>query len=197
MSQRITLNKFAEVLGGITPAPTEDSADGALFIGQSEVGSGGTQLLRRVDLHSDEDLGEPIILRAGDLVLASRDSRRRVLLVTESTDGAVLGRECLAVRLEGSWRPVTPTFLMAWMKTDDFRRQADTLVTGSTMPRLTKRSLASIEVPLMNANRQALLTALSEKFEVTTTALRTTLAHVEELESIELELAFVEDTDDE
>jgi hypothetical protein len=78
------------------------------------------------------------------------------------------------------------------MKTEDFRRQADTLATGFTMPRLTQRSLASMEIPLLSAQRQALVVALSEKFEATTMALRTTLAQVEELESVELELAFVE-----
>ncbi len=193
MSQRIPLNKFATVLRGATPAPKEDSVEGTPFIGQSEVGHGGAQPLRRVDLQSVDDFAEPTYLHANDLVVASMDSKRRVLMVTESTEGAVLGRECLAVRLEASWRPISASYLYAWMKTDDFHRQADSMATGVTMPRLTQRSLGSIEVPLLEASRQDWVVRLSEKFETSTKSLRTTLAQMEELESLEIELAFLED----
>ena len=192
MSQRIPLNKFATVLRGATPAPKEDFIEGTPFIGQTEVGRGGIQPLRRVDLQSVDDFAEPTYLLANDLVVASTDSQRRVLMVTESTEGAVLGRECLAVRLEVRWRPVSAGYLHAWMKTDDFRRQADTLATGITTPRLTQRSLGSIEVPLLDLVRQDWVVRLSKKFETSTKSLRTTLAQMEELESLELELAFLE-----
>ena len=196
MTQRIPLNKFAKVLKGTTPAPQVSSIEGLLFVGQSEVSSGGNALLRRMQVLPDEDSPEPTYLQLGDLVISSLDSKRRVLMVSELADGAVLGRECLAVRLESNWQPVMPTFLMAWMKSDDFRRQADALATGTTMPRLAQRSLEAVQVPLLMPKHQEQVAAIAYKFDTATAALRSTLAQVEELEGIELELAFLEDSDE-
>ena len=196
MIQRIPLNKFARVLKGTTPAPQVSSAEGLPFVGQSEVSSGGTSPLRRVPVLLDEDSPEAIYLQLGDLVISSLDAKRRVLLVREEASGAVLGRECLAIRLESNWQPVVPAFLMAWMKTDDFFRQADALTTGTTMPRLTQRSLEAVQVPLLTPKRQERVTGIARKFDAATSALRLNLAQIEELEGIELELAFLEDADE-
>lgn len=192
----IPLGLFAKVLKGITPAPRVYSTKGQYFIGQSEVTSGGNALLRRVQVLPDDDGPEPTYLQLGDLVISSLNPKRRVLMVNELADGAILGRECLAVRLEGSFQPVTPKFLMAWMKTDDFVRQADALTTGTTMPRLSQRSLEEVQVPLLTPKHQELVAAIAYKFDTATAALRSTLAQVEELEGIELELAFLEDSDE-
>lgn len=197
MTQRIPLNKFAKVLKGTTPAPQVSSIEGLLFVGQSEVSSGGNAPRKRVQVLLDDDSPEPTYLQLGDLVISSLDSKRRVLMIGELADGAVLGRECLAVRLENSWRPVMPTFLMAWMKTDDFLRQADALTTGTTMPRLAQRSLEVVQVPLLTPMHQERVAAIAHKFDAATAALRSTLAQVDELEGIELELAFLEGSDEE
>ncbi len=194
MTQRIPLNKFAMVLKGTTPAPSVSSNEGVPFIGQSEVSGGGHAPLRRLQVLPDEDGPEPTYLQREDLVLSSLDSKRRVLMVSELIDGAVLGRECLAIRLDSSWRPVEPTFLLAWMKTEDFKCQADALATGTTMPRLTQRALEAVQVPLLTPKHQERVTTMAKKFDAATAALRLTLAQIEELEGIELELAFLEDS---
>lgn len=191
----LPLGLCAKVLKGTTPAPRENSTKGLYFIGQSEVRSGGHALLRRVQVFPD-DGPEPTYLQLGDLVISSLGPKRRVLMVNELADGAILGRECLAVRLPSNRKYFTPKFLMAWMKTDDFVRQVDALTTGMTMPRLTQRSLEDVQVPWLTPKHQELVTAIADKFDTATAALRSTLAQVEELEGIELDLAFLEDSDE-
>jgi len=193
----LPLELFAKVLKGTTPAPRENSIKGLYFIGQSEVRSGGNVLQRRVQVLPDDDGPEPTYLQLGDLVISSLDPKRRVLMVNELADGAILGRECLAVRPESNRQFFAPKFLMAWMKTDDFARQADALTTGTTMRRLTPRSLGEIQVPLLTSKHQERVVAIADKFDTATAALRSTLAQVEELEGIELDLAFLEDSDEE
>ena len=192
----IPLELAAEVLKGTTPAPQVNSIKGLYFIGQSEVRSGGNAPLRRVQVLPEDDGPEPTYLQLGDLVISSLDPKRRVLMVNEVVDGAILGRECLAVRLHRNRQFFTPKFLMAWMKTDDFLRQADALTTGTTMPRLTQRALGAVQVPLLTPKNEERVTSIAHKFDVATGALRLTLAQVEELEGIELELAFLEDSNE-
>ena len=193
MRQRIPLNKFTTILRGVTPAPKEEIGEGLPFIGQMELGHGGAQPLRMVRYQSQADEVEPTYLRANDLVIAAMDSKRRVYMVPESAEGAVLGRECLAVRVESTWHPVSAHYLLAWMNTADFRRQADAMAAGIAMPRLTQKSLGSLEVPLADSARQDRIVNLSMQFGKAIGDLRTTLAQVEELESIELEIAFGDD----
>ena len=67
------------------------------------------------------------------------------------------------------------------------------MAAGIAMPRLMQKSLGSLEVPLVDSARQDRIVNLSMQFGKAIGDLRTTLAQVEELESIELEIAFGDD----
>lgn len=192
MTQRIALGKFAGILRGTTPSHIDETGRGPIFVGQTEVTGGVGAPTRHVEL-TDGEGTSPVFLTPGDIVMGSLDQKHRALLIDDSRRGAVLGRDCLAVRIDGgNWTPMSPQFIAVWTKTEDFQHQAVALATGTVMPRLTHKGLALVEVPILEPARQAQIVKLARQFEDATSSVRATLQELEQLEAIEIELAFLE-----
>lgn len=192
MTQRIAFSKFTRILRGTTTSQIDETGLGPIFVGQNEIAGGGGTPTRHVEL-SDGDGAGPVFLVPGDIVLGSLDQKRRALLIGDSRRGAVLGRDCLAIRIEeGNWKPMSPEFITVWTKTEDFQRQVGALATGTVMPRLTHRTLGLVEIPVLEPARQSQIVTLARQFEDATSSVAATLQELEQLEAIEIELAFLD-----
>jgi hypothetical protein len=196
MTVRNQLSDIAEVLKGTTPAHVTDLPGGPIFIGQSEVTSGGAGPVRYVDTSKDKGRAAPVLLEPGDVVFASLDPWHHALVIARERHGAYLGRECMAVRINLNWTRLTPAVLAAWARSDDFRRQAEVMTSGITMPRLSFKSLAAILVPEFDDDQISHLDRLASMFNAAISAVRTTLEQLESLHSIEMDLAFHEVSDE-
>jgi hypothetical protein len=194
MTLRDQLSEIAEVLKGTTPAHVTDEQGGPIFIGQSEVTSGGAGPVRFVDTSREKSRAAPVLLEPGDVVFASLDPSHHALVITKEHHGAYLGRECMAVRINQNWTRLTPVVLAAWAQSDDFRRQAEVMTSGITMPRLSSKSLAAILVPEFDDEQISHADRLASKFEAAIGAVRTTLNQLESLQSIEMDLVFHEES---
>lgn len=188
MNQRIPLAKVATIIRGLTHASDAFADSGPVFIGQSEVTQSGNVAPRFVKGGIDN----LVKLEAGDIVIASMDQTQRVLVIGDQLVGSVLGHGCLAIRVEQSSSLASSAFLAAWMRTDDYRRQANTLFSGVTIARLGAKELGAIELPLLPQRRQEALVVLADQFQNARESLTVALAHVEQLERIELEIFFRE-----
>lgn len=195
MTQHLELGQFATILRGTTPAHTVDHDGGPVFIGQTEVVGGLRAPRRYVDTLRKVERSVPVLLQLGDVVFAAVDRSHRALVIGQTLQGAYLGRECLAVRFPHNFQKLSPEFLAVWARSDDFQRQAEMLMTGTTMPRLTHRALASMVVPVLTSERQSRVAEVAGKIDAATTALQVSLDSLTVLEGLELELAFLEDAD--
>jgi len=186
MNQRIKIEKISTIIRGHTPTNFANSGKGYVFVGQAEIAQGGKGAQRFVE----EVSSQTTFLTVGDIAIASMDQTFRILVVDDALAGAVLGQHCSAIRIDEADSLITPRYLAAWMRTEDFRRQAAVLTTGVTMPRLGPRELAMVDVPFLPLDRQERIAVLADQFREARESVRTTLSQIEELESVELELAF-------
>jgi restriction endonuclease S subunit len=186
MNQRIKIEKVSSIIRGQTPSNYANLEKGLAFVGQAEIAQGAKGARRYV-----EDVSSLTgFLSVGDIALASMDQTFRILVIDDALAGAVLGQNCLAIRIDEADSLITPHYLAAWMRTEDFRRQAIALSTGVNMPRLGPRELAMVEIPFLPLDRQEKIASLADQFREARESVRTTLSRIEELESVELELAF-------
>jgi restriction endonuclease S subunit len=188
----LMVSQVAEVLRGTTPAPKDSDNDGPIFIGQTEVTSGAYGTMRHVVMNDEDQKLAPVLLEPGDVVIASMDRSHHALLIREDMREAVLGRECVAIRLSSNVESLTPSFLAIWARSDDFVRQADAMMTGTTMPRLTMKALGTMMVPLPDRDVMLSIEATAKKYDDAIRAASDTLEQLKVLQDLELDLAIQE-----
>jgi hypothetical protein len=191
MVQRTRIGDIADVLRGTTAANTVDEANAPRFFGLAEISERRISEPRYPD--QTADLSRAVYLKAGDVVIALLGRLGESALIDEQLAGAVLGRECAAIRLRGQGVAVTPGWLYAWTRSHAFRQLVETRSSGTTMPRLSVRSLKELEIPIApmdlqrsTADRLAELGAAIEAMDRTSTALR-------RLRDIEIDLAVMDE----
>lgn len=183
---RRSVREVADVLLGTVPANTVEAHGGSAFFGLAEITADGRGPLRFVN-----DVGtRPVRLAVGDVVIARLGSVGASTIVRERHVGAVLGRECLAIRsttdqVAGSW-------LHIWALSTDFKNQAERHTSGVTMPRLDPRALRDFELPLPAREHQVRVGAMLERFDVAIDLTGTVLRELTELREVEVDLAFAD-----
>jgi hypothetical protein len=145
----------------------------------------------RFALLMDDD--SATILQQGDVViaLAGQYPGNSIIVgglyVGGRYDGAVLGRDCAAIRVTDVDAMISD-WLYAWTRTRDFREQVMREVVGSTIQRLTPRGLRGLSVPLLPLQEQRRIAAVAGAFDAALGAARLTVSDLEELRDCQLEL---------
>ena len=147
---------------------------------------------RYVDVTESFRESRPVLLEPGDLIFASLDRGHQTLVIDEQV-GAVLGRDCLLVRLKPN-SGFSPEFIGAWTETEDFRRQVSRYVSGTTMPRLTQKALDLAVVPQLTPAQMRDIVELRRDFAAALHSAEEAVEQLRALRSVEMEVAFVETT---
>ncbi len=185
---RRSLGELVDVVGGMVPAKPTDSADGEPFVGITEISAGGAAAPRHVAA-DDVPVAAPR-LAAGDVAIALMSNIGSSLLVTPRHDGAVLGRECALLRPRTS--EITGAWLYVWTQSEDFAQQVERHVTGTTMPRLSRRALSDFALPLPDQETQLEAQNLLADFDAALAKAGQVVADLTELRRIELQLLISE-----
>lgn len=187
MTHQVVLRDVARVLNGLTPANTSTEREGPLFFGQVEVSAGGSGEPRYV--RAGVDLSRGVPLREGDVVVSLLGQVGRSSVVPRVYEGAVLGRECAAIRLQDTAHLLNG-WLLAWTRTHGFLRQVERHASGSTMPRLRRGDLESFSLPVADITAQRRVEQLTTAFDDAVRTASQHLASVQKLRDVEIDLAF-------
>lgn len=188
VSSRWFLGDLIDVVVGLVPAKPTDDVHGEAFVGITEISAGGAAAPRHV-VPDDVPAGAPRLSK-GDVAIALTSSIGSSLLVTTRHEGAVLGRECAALRPRTS--EVTGSWIYVWTQSEDFAQQVERHVTGTTMPRLSRRALSDFTLPVPNLAMQVEVQILLSEFEVALAKSGQVVADLTELRRIELQLLIAE-----
>jgi restriction endonuclease S subunit len=134
-------------------------------------------------------LEHAVYLRAGDVVVAllGEGGLGATALVDDRSEGAVLARECGALRVGAL--TLLPSWLYAWTKSGHFHEQVRRHASGTTMSRVSIRDPADFRLPLPPLSYQQRLEAEIDRLEV---ALRSTSDLIHDLSNLrdaEIDLA--------
>jgi hypothetical protein len=189
VTERIRLDAVADVrLGNVfdKPASPDTVAPPPRVFGLAEFQYTARAKPRFVTLMEDDP--PPIELRRGDVVIGL--TGRHVgdtVLIGKRFDGAVLARDCAAIRLTPGV-PLISKWLYAWTRTQDYRGQVEREVVGATIQRLTPRALRGLSVPLFSLEDQAGLAEVAAAFDAALDAAKQTVAQLEVLRDRKLDL---------
>jgi restriction endonuclease S subunit len=185
-----TIGEIAEVLRGATPAKRVETdleePKGIPFFGLHEITDGGTT---HRSLEPSVSTERAVILRRGDVVVALLGAIGTAAIVSEETDGAVLGRECAALRLRSGEDRLTPEWLHLAFESWPVRERARAMATGQTMPRLTPKALGELVIPTPPLKVQAKLIDRIARFDEAIKWQEDLLTTLRELRGWEIELA--------
>ena len=188
MTERYELRSVVDVLRGTIPASDFHDDGTERFFGITEIGQSGQGPVRRVTVATQ---GRKVVrLEKGDVALVLMGRIGTSTLVDDADAGAVLGRECVALRVASL--DVLPEWLYAWTRSPDFGDQALRRVKGTTMTRLGTRDLLSFTIPVPAVERQEEIVKTLTGLRVAIRATSGTLADLERLEQLELTLGFLE-----
>jgi len=180
------LGELADLLLGRTPAPQTDDTSGPIFVGLAEL-SDRERPTRRAPATDDK----AIVLQPGDVVVARLSNIGASTLVTpDRLAGAVLGRECVALRPTD--QGVTGDWLYLWTLSEHFLEQVRRSTSGGVMPRLDGKALRNFVVPVPDLATQAALHASDVRFDAALAELRQLVSDVAELRQLELNIAVAE-----
>jgi restriction endonuclease S subunit len=185
MSATRRLGELATALRGRTPANTVSEPDGPPFFGMTEITSRGRGTKRYVS--PETDLEGAVFLQEGDVVLPLMESGATPVVITAETAGAVLGRECAALRVTS--RDLRPAWLSVWVASDSFKFQVAQHVAGTTMPRLPLKALQGFAITLPLLEEQLALEELAQQFDAAIAATAKTVEELEKLRAAETQLA--------
>lgn len=187
MTGDLSIGDVAEVLRGTVPANTIELTDGTAFFGLAEVTAGGV-------LSRSPEPGAPmdraVTLQTDDVVVALLGRIGDSVLVDEAAAGAVLGRECAALRVRSRESRVLAGWLNVALRSSQVRQQAQRMATGTTMPRLTVRRLGELRIPIPAVEEQRALVERVEKFEAALRAHERAVVVISKLRNLEIDLAF-------
>ncbi len=151
MTDHLAIGQFANVLRGTVPANISEIPTVDRFFGIAEISSGG--VLKRSPA-SETDLAHVIRLQENDVVVALLGRVGDVAIVNAEAEGAVLGRECAAIRLREGETRVCAEWLIVVMRSTQFRGAAGVAVGGVTMPRLSVKALTELTIPIPSLQTQ-------------------------------------------
>src|SRR5216684_3481061 len=134
------------------------------------------------------DLSHAAYLERGDVVVALLGDLGKSAVVDDRGAGAVLGRECAALRISASDQ-LLPAWLEAWTRSEHFKNQVAGHTSGSTMPRLNRRALADFTLPIPSMSYQEELAADVERVDAVLVATREMVRDLEDLRAAEVDLA--------
>jgi restriction endonuclease S subunit len=181
---RRSLGEVVEVVSGAVPAKPTDEEVGEPFVGITEISAGGAAAPRRVAV-DDVPPGAPR-LALGDVAIALMSNIGSSLFVTPRHEGGVLGRECALLRPRVA--EITGAWLYVWTQSEDFAQQVERHVTGTTMPRLSRRALFDFALPLPELETQIEAERLLADFDAALAKAGQVVADLTELRRIELQL---------
>lgn len=189
MSRTYRLRDLTQALRGRVAANTVSEPAGPRFFGIAEISARGRSAPRYVV--GDTEDGTAVILDEGDVVVALLGNIGDATVVDSDGAGALLGRECVALRVT-SPGVIRPAWLCAWMNSTESKSQVAQNVTATTMPRLPIRALETFTVTVPPVDTQLEIEKLSRRFDAAIGATATTLQQLEALGSAELQLAMAE-----
>lgn len=181
---RRSLGEVVEVVSGAVPAKPTDEQIAEPFVGITEISAGGAAAPRRVAVE-DVPPGAPR-LALGDVAIALMSNIGSALFVTPRHEGAVLGRECVMLRPRVA--EITGAWLYVWTQSEDFAQQVERHVTGTTMPRLSRRALSDFALPLPELDTQIEAERILADFDAALAKAGQVVANLTELRRIELQL---------
>jgi restriction endonuclease S subunit len=179
------LGDLTRALRGRVPANTVPDPDGPRFFGIAEISARGRSAPRYVERSSSVE--DAVILIGGDVVVALLGNIGDATLVDDINAGAVLGRECVALRVT-SPDALRPAWLCAWMSSEEFRSQVAQNTSGTTMPRLSTKALADFTMAVPPLEKQVEIEELVGRFDAAIATTATTLQQLEALRIAELQL---------
>lgn len=184
----VRLGDVAEVLRGQVPAKVIDDGEGPRIFGIAEISGQSPRTLEH-----GPSLERAVYLQAGDVVVALLGERRlgATALIDGRAEGAVLARECAAVRVSAP--RLLPSWIYAWTKSQHFDEQIRKHASGGTMSRVSIRDLADFKLPLPSQSYQR---RLEEKIDRLDVALRSTsdlIRDLSDLRDAEIQLAIAKE----
>jgi restriction endonuclease S subunit len=179
------LTEITIALKGRTPANTVFEPAGSAFFGIEEITAHVAVPTRFVP--PGTDLDGAVFLEEGDVVVALLGRIGAAALISTQTSGAVLGRECVALRI--ATPDIRPAWLCEWFGSDEFRAQAAQHVSGTTMPRLPVKALSQFAISPAPVEDQAALEELANRFDVAIATTTKTLEDLQSLRAAEMQLA--------
>lgn len=186
MSSAYRLGNLTHALKGRVPAKPVPDEDGPRFFGIAEISARGRATPRYVAIGSDAD--DAAVLAQGDVVVALLGNIGDATVVDDTAAGAVLGRECVALRITAP-DVLLPEWLCAWMSSEECSSQVAQHTTGTTMPRLSPRALETFTLTLPPVDQQREVAELVHRFDAALAVTTITLQHLESLRASELQLA--------
>lgn len=183
LATHVQLRDLASIHRGFTPAKPTDA--GEPLFGIAEIGTAGEGEVRYVA--PDEKM---VNLKTDDIVIGLLGRIGEAALVPERHDGSVLGRECVALRIESD--AVTPEWVLAWTQTEDFRAQVQRSTSGTTMPRLSAKRLGDFELPVPELDFQREASEHVANFAAASASVAQLSASLSELERLQNQLTFLD-----
>jgi hypothetical protein len=186
---RVLLDSVASVLPGLSIDRKRRSHDGLPVIGLDQLSGREPEALPFIRL---EDLprGGYDPLEKGDVVLPLIGRLDRVLQVTGGQAGAILDRECAAVRLREDV-PVTSDWLYLWARSSDCRLQMEWRLSG-VIPRVRARDIRLLQVPIVGVHEQEAAVARVARLDAAVESAHRASAVLTRLRDIEVDLRVFE-----
>jgi hypothetical protein len=187
MNRQAILADVAEVSPGSSIDRKRRTHDGVAIFGLDQVAGRPLELPPCID---ESNLPKRTTrLRAGDVVLALVGRTGRAALVGPDYDGAVLDRECAALRVHDPAGLVTPEWLHLWVRSGDCRTQMDTHTTGVAIPRVPISAVRRFTLPLVPREEQQAAATRLHDLEAALVATHDTFELLEQLLAVETDLA--------
>jgi hypothetical protein len=187
MTRQAILGDVAEIFPGTSIDRKRRKHDGVAIFGLDQVAGRPLELPPCID---ESDLPKRVTrLRGGDVVLALVGRTGRAALVGPQYDGAVLDRECAAIRVHDPAGVVTAEWLHLWAGSGDCRTQMEAHTTGSTIPRVPVSALRRFTLPLVSREEQQAAAARLRDLEAALVASKGAFELLEQLLAVETDLA--------
>ena len=187
MTRQAILGDVAEIFPGRSIDRKHRTNDGVAVFGLDQVAGRPLELPPCID---ESALPKRVTrLRAGDVVLALVGRTGRAALIGPHYDGAVLDRECAAIRVHDPAGAVTAGWLHLWARSGDCRTQMDAHTTGATIPRVPVSAVRRFTLPLVSREEQQAATSRLDNLEAALVATRDTFELLERLLAVETDLA--------
>jgi restriction endonuclease S subunit len=187
MTDHVILSDIAYVTRGEIPPKADRVTQGDLVFGLAELSESRQGERRYVDQDAGvrgkprTQLDDLVVALAGDVGLAA--------LVSSDYSGALLSRDCAAVRLQPGVVSLTPQWLYAWSQSAAFRSLIDRGMTGASVPRLSMRALERFVVPVPPIETQRTFAEILRAFDAAIGETRESLDLLEQLRAMELDVA--------
>ena len=186
---RVLLDEVAIVVPGLSIDRKRRSHDGLSVIGLDQLSGREPEVPPFIRL---EDLprGGHDPLEKGDVVLPLIGRLDRALQVTAAQAGAILDRECAAVRVrEGV--PVTSAWLYLWARSSDYRLQMEWRLSG-VIPRVRARDIRLLKVPIVSLPEQEAAVVRVARLDAAVESAQRTSTVLTRLRDIEVDLRVYE-----